>query len=288
MILLNSFNRIIFLLIHGEYGREKMKKIWIYPFTFLAVFIFLVSSACLFSKKATEEPKVIVVTATPESVKLPTADVVTDQPTEAITESATEPQTNVSGGSEPYFREEFDGNLDNYSYNVIVDGNSEADLSKVYNEDGVLKFEQNGEYLYTYVYYEPYTYTDVRIDLQAENLATSDNSITLFCRYDPERGWYEYNIDNDGEWTLLYYDAVIAKGYVKLYDGGSTAINMGRDTNTYTMICEGTSLSLYINGVFTHTSEDKDLKEGEVGFGVSSYDSYPVLVNINWFEISEP
>ena len=74
----------------------------------------------------------------------------------------------------------------------------------------------------------------------------------------------------------------------RLYDGGSTAIKMGRDTNVYTAICQGQDLTLFINGVKTRTVQHKDLKEGLVGVGVSSYDSYPVNVYFNWMEISQP
>ncbi|MRS04446.1 DUF1080 domain-containing protein [bacterium] len=264
-----------------------MKKTLFLPLAFLAIFILIVSAACSLptggGKSATEEPKVIVVTATPETVN----KVATAEPTAEVTEAvATEDSSYAE--AQAFYLEEFDGDLSNFTYDVFNFGNGSSDDATIDAEDGALKFVNNGQDLYTYVYYEPYIYTDVRIDIEAENLATNDNSITLFCRYDGDLGWYEYNIDNDGEWTLYYYDYVVAQKYVQLYDGGSTAIHMGRDINTYTMICQGQEMSLYINGEFTHSFSHKDLKEGQVGFGVSSYDSYPVRVNVNWFEISEP
>jgi len=267
-----------------------MKKTLFVPLAFITIFIFIVSSACNLpfgGDKETQEPQVIVVTATPEKIN----NVATAEPLAAVTEAPlVEPTEDTSTSSEApaFYLEEFDGDLDNFTYDVINAGSGSSDSATINAEDGALEFTNNDEELYTYVYYEPYTYTDVRIDIEAENLGTSNNSITLFCRYDPDLGWYEYNIDNDGEWTLYYYDEVVADDYVQLYDGGSTVINMGRDTNTYTMICQGKEISLYINGVFTHTFEHKDLKEGQIGFGVSSYDDYPVKVNVNWLEISEP
>jgi hypothetical protein len=267
-----------------------MKKTLLFPLAFIAVFILIVSSACNLpfgGSKSTEEPQVIVVTATPNKVNPPA----TAEPITSVTEAPpAEPTEDTSATSEAqaFYVEEFDGDLSNFTYDVLNFGSGSSDDATIDAVDGALKFNNNGQDLYTYVYYEPYTYTDVRIDMEAENLATNDNSITLVCRYNPDLGWYEYNIDNDGEWTLFYYDNVVAQKYVKLYDGGSTAIHMGRDTNTYTMICQGQEISLYINGVFTHTFEHKDLKEGQIAFGVSSYDSYPVKVNINWLEISQP
>ena len=259
-----------------------MKKSLFFPVALILVFIFFVSAACNlpFSSKdtATEEPQVVVITATPETKESNvTSDevVVEEDTTEDMTEdqdSEEIPAEDLTAADEPqpFYLEEFDDTLDNFSYDVIY-RDSDPENASIFNENGALKFELNDYDLYTYVYYDPYTYTDVRIDLEADNLATNDNSVTLFCRYDPDLGWYEYNIDNDGEWTLYYYDNVIAKNYIQLYDGGSTAINMGRDTNVYTMICQGRELSLYINGTFTHKFEHKDLKEGAVGLGVSSY-----------------
>jgi len=267
-----------------------MKKTLLFPLAFIAAFILIVSSACNLpfgGSKSTEEPKVIVVTATPEKVN----NVATAEPIVEVTEAPpSEPteDTSTSSEAQAFYVEEFDGDLSNFTYDVLNFGNGSTDDATIDAEDSALKFVNDNEQLYTYVYYEPYTYSDVRIDIEAENLATSNNSITLLCRYDPDLGWYEYNIDNDGEWTLYYYDNVVAQKYVQLYDGGSTAIKMGRDTNTYTMVCQGQEISLYINGVFTHTFEHKDLKEGQIGFGVSSYDDYPVRVNVNWLEISEP
>lgn len=267
-----------------------MKKTLFLPFAFITVFIFIVSSACNLpfggDNTSTDEPQIIVVTATQENVNLPA---VTDAPvaTEAPMIKYTE-DPSVSDEPPAYYLEEFDGDLSNFTYDVLNYGSGSTNDVEIDAINGALKLKNNNEDLYTYIYYDPYNYTDVRIDIEAENLATNDNSVQLVCRYNPDIGWYEYNIDNDGEWKLWYYDAVVAKKYIQLYDGGSTAIKMGRDTNTYTMICSGKKLSLYINGVFTHTFEHKDLKEGQIGFGISSYDSYPVMININWLEISEP
>lgn len=269
-----------------------MKKTLFLPLAFIAVFIFVVSAACSLpfggGKTATEEPKVIVVTATPEKVNnVATAEPIVEM-TEAVATEAMATEDSSYSEAQAFYLEEFDGDLSNFTYDVFNFGSGSSEEATIDADEGALKFVNNGPDLYTYVYYEPYTYTDVRIDIEAENLATNDNSITLFCRYSDDLGWYEYNIDNDGEWTLYYYDNVVAQKYVQLYDGGSTAIRMGRDTNTYTMICQDQEMSLYINGQFTHSFSHKDLKEGQVGFGVSSYDSYPVRVNVNWFEISEP
>lgn len=250
------------------------------PFLVLLALMLIVSAACNFSLGSngqdTQEPQVIVVTATTEN-KAP-------DPTQAPV-VATEDTSSEDVASD-YFVEEFDTDMDDYSY--FQTGSGDENKMDIYYENDQLKFELNDAYLWPYVVYDAWSYTDVRIDVEAENWGSNSNSITMICRYDPDLGWYEFNIANDGTWYISYYDAVIMKGYTTLYDGGSTAIKMGRDTNVYTAVCQGEDLTLYINGVKTRTVQNKDLKQGQVGVGVSSYQSYPVTVYFNWLEISQP
>ena len=193
----------------------------------------------------------------------------------------------TSSSGEAYFMDEFDGGLDNYSL-FSMSGDTDDPKMGVYSENGALVFDLQGTYLWPYVLYDPYTYQDVRVDFEAENLGQNDNMVALLCRYDPDRGWYEFNVTNSGLYDIYYYDAITLKDYTRLYNGGSTAINMGKATNTYTITCQGNNLSLYINGVLARTVQDNNLKEGQVGISVSSFGNLPVIVDINWLSVSQP
>jgi S1-C subfamily serine protease len=201
------------------------------------------------------------------------------------TDSTDDSTSYVSGDA--YFLDEFDGEL---SYYTLFSMSGDVDDPKmgVYADRGSLVFDLQDDYLWPYVLYDPWTYQDVRVDFEAENLGNNNNMVALICRYDPDRGWYEFNVTNSGLYDIYYYDAIQLKDYQRLYNGGSTAINMGRATNTYTIVCQGNNLSLYINGVLARTIQDSHLKEGQVGFSVSSFENYPVVVNLNWFAVSEP
>jgi len=250
------------------------------PVVLLALYILIVGTACEFSigNNPTQEPAVLVVTATPEA---PVSDIVATQPPVAM------PTEEITQSDEPldYFVEEFDYGLDNYSYFVKSGDENQAE---VYAEDGKLKFKLNGYDIYYYVMYDPYTYGDVRLDVEVENQGTNDNAVSLVCRYSEDLGWYEFNISSGGLWDIYYFDRIIVKGYTLLSNGGSTNVKMGRDSNTYTAVCQGETLSLYINGVLTKSIQHKDLDRGLVGVGINSFGSYPVLMNIPWMEISEP
>ena len=74
-----------------------------------------------------------------------------------------------------------------------------------------------------------------------------------------------------------------------LANGGSNEVNMGRGVNDYTIMCFDNTLSLYINGVHTHTLEENKFvfHEGQVAIGVSSFDALPIIVEFDWVAINE-
>jgi hypothetical protein len=271
-------------------GEKLMKKAVLLPLIFLALFVLVVGSACALTggKQAeTQEPSVIIVTATPEAP----VEVIATEPPAVVTEAPVvvteEPvvATEEPAGDEPpdYFVEEFDNGLSNYGYFLMSGDEDKAD---VYTEDGKLKFNLDDDYIYYYLLYEPYTYGNVRVDAEVVNQASNNNEVSLLCRYSDDLGWYEFNITSGGLWRILWYDNVVAKDYLLIANGGSTDIRMGRDSNTYTAICKDRELSLYINGIFVKTVEDKNLDRGQVGVGIASFEAYPVIMNIPWLEIS--
>ncbi len=151
-----------------------------------------------------------------------------------------------------------------------------------------LKFDLNAVHLAPYLTYEPHTYTDVRLEVEAENFAYNDNHITLVCRYDEELGWYEFNISSNGTFRINYYDNTLVKGHVRLWNGGSTDIKTGRQINTVAAECVGTQLSLYVNDVLLKTVEHKDLERRPGGDGCIIFGLFPGEVELEYFDISQP
>ncbi|NUM46835.1 MAG: hypothetical protein HUU38_19185, partial [Anaerolineales bacterium] len=194
-----------------------------------------------------------------------------------------------------YYFEEFDGSSssfypDEYLY-FVTNGPDEVD-EDVYVDNGKLVFEIDTRDTYIYLYYYPWLYEDVRIGLEADNLGANSQSVSLFCRYDPDRGWIEFNIAGDGTYNIFAYDILGGTGYNLLFNGGSTAINIGKKVNTYVAECIGEEIALYVNDVEVKTMTIPNayqfIREGTVGFSVSSFNSVPVLVEIEWFGIEEP
>lgn len=194
-----------------------------------------------------------------------------------------------------YYLEEFDGSSlsfypSNYFY-FIQSGPDEVS-EDVYVENGKLVFKIDTRDTYIYIYYNPWLYEDARIGMEADNRGANSQSVSLFCRYDPDQGWIEFNIAGDGTYNILAYDALGGSDYNLLFNGSSTAINIGKKVNTYVAECIGDEIALYINDVEVKTmgipNAYQFIREGTVGFSVSSFNSIPVLVEIEWFGIEAP
>lgn len=222
---------------------------------------------------ATEEP--VLPTATEEPRPEPTTALPTEEPTP---EPVAEPLA--------YFVEDFEGDLSSWTYYVVSGDEKKMNLNV---ENGKLVFDLQGENLYVYVLYDEYVYSEVRLDIQAENRGKNTNDVSLVCNYTERYGWYEFNIGNDGLYSFYVYSEIDG-GYIRMASGGSTNIKMGRDTNVYTAICRGNELALYINGVLEREWVDRkyNLPEGQVGMAVASYRVLPILVEVDYFSISVP
>jgi len=194
---------------------------------------------------------------------------------------------NASQPGEIIYSTEFDS-VEDWVYLLVL-----GDESGFTQEASGGKFRTEITNEKTYVYYinEAFTYTNVRLDTRVENLGANTNYIGLFCRYsEDDNSWYEANILNNGEYWIYLVDNY---DYHILFSGASTLINMGKDVNEYTFICDGDNLTLGINGnevktLSTKSSAFRTLNEGQVGIFVSSEDVVPVIVEFDWFTASVP
>ena len=201
-------------------------------------------------------------------------------------------------GVQQYFTEEFNGDLTNWPI-YIVDGkndpvitNKQFDDVNLSAEDGWYLFDIGRRQIWAYSIYDPFEYEDVRVDARTDNQGVDANNVSLICRYSAERGWYEFKIANNGLYDI-YYAKANASGsvsYRTIADGGSTKVKSGNAINEYSIICQGNTLSLYINGdLAKKTSDDlSTLRTGKIGVSVSSFNVLPVNVRFDWVKISKP
>jgi hypothetical protein len=280
-------------------------KIFKIIFLFISFFI-VVSLACSTSTPpdptATAEPippteivqepteeEIIEEVVTPIATNPPSRQIAPTQPAPPQVEEpvATEEEYEFEyTEAQAFYVEEFDGDLSSYSYFLMSGDESEMDL---YTDNGRLVFDLRGRNQYVYVLYEEFYYSDVIIEVYAENLGKNTNNVSLVCNYSDRFGWYEFNISNGGLYDILIYSELDG-GYFTLTSGGSKNVRTGRDVNVYTAVCRGNQLALYINGVLEKEFTDRkyNLRDGQVGFGVSSFNVLPILVEVDYFAIDDP
>ncbi len=222
-----------------------------------------------------------------EQPTIPAPSLPTAEPREIPTQPPLPTETDVLVVDEPlpYFTEEFDGDIDSWSYFMM---NGKEDNMDLYTEEGYLVFDLQGQNQWVYLTYDEYSYSDVLVEVLADNRGKNNNNVSLVCRYSDE-GWYEFTISNNGLYWIYAYSELVGD-YVSLYNGGSTHIKMGKDINQYTAICEEQTLKLYINGFFEKEIVDKkhNFREGLVGVSVSSFETLPILVKIDYMTIDIP
>jgi hypothetical protein len=250
-------------------------------FAFMALLL-VVSLACsVFSR--TQTPPDTQPSQLPEQPQLTKPPV---QPTEPPVQP-TEPPVQPSSAPD-FFTEEFDGNVDNWSQTVELNReDGDTTQANIFVEKGYLVFDM-GKELIGYVFYKPYTYTNVRLDIRVDNRGTNVNNIMLVCRKSDE-GHYLVNIANSGLFGIYAYDGA-KKNYARIADGGSNKIKSGKEINEYTLVCNDRKLTLYINGNETRSYTDNlyVFRDGQVGVGVASEDQLPVKVEFDWVKISQP
>jgi Domain of Unknown Function (DUF1080) len=264
------------------------------PMLFLVSLLLIVGMACAFFNRTPtqtpppEQPTQVdsPTSVPPEPTEVPPTEV--PPPTEA---PATEPP---APQAQQFFTEEFDNPLSNdWSVFTITDPNvSDLDKVTVEADNGNLVWNFDSEYVYYYLFYNAFTYDDVTVEVRADNRGKNNNNISLICRYDEKVGWYEFNIANNGLYNILYAE-VLESGKIswnRIANGGSNAIHQGKEVNEYSITCQGDELTLHINGDEVISIQDKKygLNSGQVGVSVSSFNVLPILIEMDWFRISEP
>ena len=258
--------------------------------------LLLFISACGTQAITTEPPPLPTSTPLPTNTPAPTA-------TATVPPSPTPIPPTPTPEFEQFYTEEFEKGL-KYWPSFLVSGSpyfgasilkepEENFIVSAEVEDGFFKFNIDHKlhgWGAVYAIYDPFDYENVRIDARVENQGTNNNNISLICHYSADTGWYEFNIANNGLYWIFFAklrpeDGVISYGLIE--EGGSNKIKQGLDTNEYTAICQGNTLTLYINDNLTKEVKDDRLTSGKVGVSVTGF-SQIAKVNFDWVKISQP
>lgn len=258
------------------------------PMMFLAAILMVIGLACsaIGGGNTPAQPVATLEPTQPVNNPPTTAPEPTLAPTEAPTEEAAT-ATEAAPAARDFFTEEFeaDYNPDDWQ-NFNLGTGDDANL-KIEQQDDHLLFDLGDEDLYVYYMYNPYTYEDVSVTLNAENRGRNNNNVSLICRMNDEgTNWYEFSVESGGVWYLYAVDGK----YNILDNGGTNALKQGREVNEYRLDCVGDEITMYINDKKIKTVQDTRFlfDQGYVGFNISSLNVLPITVEVNWFEISQP
>lgn len=255
------------------------------PMLFFVSLVLIVGLACSGPTTPTQPPpteqpiKVEEPTATPE----PTEVVPTEPPTEPPTEEPTEAPVSQ------FFTEEFDQDPGSFWVIDIIGPGAENHKDSVKTEfsSSKMRIELPEDDLYFYYSFLGYSYEDVRLDLRADNRGVNTNNVSLFCRSGDD-GWYEWSVGSGGDWYLY----AVTDKFNLIANGGTLFLKQGKEINEYRLDCKGKTISMYINDQELKGSPVTDnkygLREGTVGFNISSLNVTPVIVEVDWFKVSEP
>ena len=190
---------------------------------------------------------------------------------------------------ERYFTEEFD-TVPGYWSTLYASGDSTR--VEILNENSKLTFELYSPVTWLYAIYGAFEYEGVHLETHVESLGSEVNSMGLVCDYDEQEGWYEFDISNDGTYSVLY-GQWLAEGiatYTPILDDTSDQISRGNSINEMGMSCYENIVQLYINGKLIRNLnvEYIGLTNGKVGISLGSFEEAPVILSFDWVKISEP
>lgn len=127
------------------------------------------------------------------------------------------------------------------------------------------------------------------VDIEVDAMPVSgpeNNDYGIICREQKEGSGYYFLISSDG-----YY--AIAKGTETGYEWlvdftESDAIKQGNNTNHLRAVCNGTQLSLYVNGQLVAKAGDSDFSSGDIALTATSYESESVEVRFDNLVVRKP
>ena len=241
----------------------------------LLIGFFALTTACNMGTPAPEIES--APTATLLSLPIPTTETPTipPLPTETPTPAPPPPL---------FFTDEFDAPSDFWEFQQA--GGNGSPLAAF--ENGVLRIDIPLADTWYLGVYHAHAYSNVTV--RAKISASASGSMGLICRYDPSKGWFEFNIDNSGTYSLLlgqWLAPGVAK-YIPIISDGSSQLYLGNLNSEIGLACQENTLSLYANEALIRRLDvtNYGLEEGNVGISAASF-AEPMMAAFDWLKISE-
>lgn len=199
------------------------------------------------------------------------------------------PPSNEQSSGSAFFTQEFD--QDPGWWFFLTEGGEKTDFMTVEFTDSLMIFDFQETGIFAYYMFEDFSYENVRIDIRAENRGKNNNNVSLVCRMSDE-GWYEFSTEGGGLWYLyaVIFNEDDKAVYNRIDNGGAASLKQGKEVNEYGMLCEDDEITMFVNGkeLKTRVEDDYSFRDGLVGFNISSLNVTPIILEVDWFKVSEP
>lgn len=132
------------------------------------------------------------------------------------------------------------------------------------------------------------SFSDIKIEVDVNKISGSDlNEFGIICNATDNRHFYAFVIGSDQTYQIWRQDGDDSTQLVEW--ASSLDINDGTKHNTVTVICNGGSLTLLVNGNELTTVYDTTYTEGDVGVIVGQFEeNSTVSVYFDNFNVSNP
>ena len=136
-------------------------------------------------------------------------------------------------------------------------------------------------------------FSDVLVQAQVQHArGSADNNLGLLCRYQDLNHFYAFLISSDGYYAIVRAMGganmtVLSGDGVHLLPSEAIRTDPG-STNEIRALCQGDTLTLYVNGKQLASVVDSQLAAGDVGFIASAYGEAPVEVHFDNLIVLDP
>lgn len=113
-----------------------------------------------------------------------------------------------------------------------------------------------------------------------------DNAFGLLCRYQDPNNFYLFLISADGYYAIGKVESGVDAITYLSGEGDyqfSEVIQQGVQENTVRAACEGSQLSLTVNGILLESVNDGTFQSGDVGVGLTAFEEGTAVVEFDEF-----
>ena len=134
-------------------------------------------------------------------------------------------------------------------------------------------------------------FTDLIMEVDATQVTAgpeNNNDYGVICRLQSDGDGYQMIVSGDGYYAIYLREEGTYTALVEFQQSG--LVRRGDATNHIRAVCDGPSLSLYVNGSFLGSVEDTTFTAGDIAFTATSYEDAPTEIlfdNLVVYEASD-